>query len=149
MLGQTIGNPDNPLRVLRNLRNSFQRGDALLVSVALPLECADEARILRPYRNEIFTRAVIEPLQAAGIPSELVHFDLRLRGNVVVGDAVVTANVTAMGIDIAAGERIRCFRSRRFSVGELCRLVEAAGWTLVRQAQDGREEHAAILASAE
>ncbi|MBV1849995.1 L-histidine N(alpha)-methyltransferase [Catellatospora tritici] len=148
MLGHTIGNPVDPLSVLRNMRDSLNPGDLILISVALLPERADEARILSPYRNETFTNAAIEPLRAAGIPSELIRFDLCLRDVDVIGDAIITGNVTAMGIDIAAGERIRCFKSRRFRGAEFGRLVEAAGWTVTRQAQDGTAEHGAILASA-
>lgn len=129
LLGHTLGNVDDPRTVLRNIRDSCDSGDFLLLSVATQPPRIDGS-LLRPYQSDEFREMMFEPLRILGLKVD----DLTLRlgfdedGN-VFGDVQIARQITFHGVNITPGQALRCFYSRRFRPAELTRLLANAGWT--------------------
>ncbi|MFC5751257.1 L-histidine N(alpha)-methyltransferase [Actinomadura rugatobispora] len=147
-LGNTLGNVDDPVGVLRNLRSSVREGDRLLLGVyATPVaESAGDA--MRTYTHPAVRQMIKEPLTWVGVTDELfdlsvvhepgaIHARIRLRESIVV-----------KGIRFEAGEEIHCFTSRRFDAGLVADLLRRSGWELERWTREGAIDHLVSLARA-
>jgi len=147
LLGHTLGNLADPARALRNLALSLRADDTLLVSLTLFGPGADEDVILDPYRSEVFTAAVLEPLRAAAFARADLELELRLMGRTVIGDVHIKQPMTVAGQTFGERKAIRCFASTRFLPEEALALLRPAdGWTAAHWAVDGGHTHMAIVA---
>ena len=117
---------------LRNIRDSLRPGDRLVLGLSAQIAGATGEDYVAPYRNETFRRAALEPLLAAGVPAEAIDYRLGYDNDEVVVDAVLRTAVTLDHAELAAGEPIRCFRSRRFSAPGVVALLADGGWTTDR-----------------
>ena len=146
LLGHTLGNLEDPTRALRNLAFSAQPGDLLFVSLSLMPPGADTDAVLAPYRNEVFSAAVLEPLRAADIEGDSVRLGLSLRGRTVLGEAVFTRPVTLGGHEFRNRDVVRCFTSERFLPGEALEALSRTGWQVRGWAVDGDASHLGVVA---
>ncbi|MCU7722732.1 L-histidine N(alpha)-methyltransferase [Actinoplanes sp. KI2] len=131
-LGQTLGNVEDVPATLRNIRESLRPGDRLLLGLSARVPGATAEDYLAPYRNETFRRAALEPLLAVGVPADAIDDRLGYENDEVVVDAVLRTAVTLDDAELAAGERVRCFRSRRFQAAEVVGLLADGGWSTDR-----------------
>jgi L-histidine N-alpha-methyltransferase len=127
LLGNTLGNVEQPDRSLVHLRASCRTDDLLLLSVSL-LAAGDEATLLHPYHSAVFRNMVLQPLRAAGIPDRDVDLVVRLENDTIVAEARLSRSARALGVDLLAGETIGCFRSRRHHKQAVIDLLRATGW---------------------
>jgi L-histidine N-alpha-methyltransferase len=142
LLGNTLGNLEQPRAALDNIRRSLRPGDALLATVlAVPSPGEDP---LAGYRSAVFRRSVLAPLHAVGVrDADLV---LRLEDDSVVGEAVIPGPVQLPGLRLPAGHRIRCFRSRRFSAATVRAAFESSGWSVHSVVPDPTGAQLAVVA---
>ncbi|MCJ7635256.1 L-histidine N(alpha)-methyltransferase [Candidatus Bathyarchaeota archaeon] len=154
MTGLTLGNPDDPLQVLKNLRNSCVFDDILVLGVALMYECDSEI-FIREYTNDIFKAAALEPLKMAGINIEEGDFHLHFSKamNAVIAEFICGTDITieykGEKIRFSRGESIHCFTSRRFADIEMKKLLHEAGWGLLNIAYDEGKTHAVYVSAME
>nr|WP_230416158.1 L-histidine N(alpha)-methyltransferase [Micromonospora tarapacensis] len=129
LLGHTLGNVEQPVTALANIRAALRPGDVLLLSVALgPADEPSPVAALAPYRSPEFRAAALQPLLAAGLDEADLEFVLGWKDGVVVGEAVLRRPVQVGGGVLPAGHRIRCFQSRRFRPHDVIAAVGDAGW---------------------
>ncbi len=142
LLGNTLGNLEEPGAALVNIRRSLRPGDALLATVlAVPARGDDP---LAAYRSPAFRRSVLAPLHAVGIRD--VELVLRLVDGSVVGEALIPGPVELPGLRLAAGHRVRCFRSRRFSAAAVRDVFESSGWSVHSVVPDPTGAQLAVVA---
>jgi L-histidine Nalpha-methyltransferase len=146
LLGHTLGNLEVPTQALRNLAFSAKSGDLLLLGLSLMPPGADKDAVLAPYRNEVFSAAVLEPLRAADIEADAVRLDLRLRGRTVLGEVTFRRPVSLDGYDFRDRCLVRCFTSARFLPGEALDALRRTGWRVCGWAVDGDASHMAVVA---
>ena len=128
MVGNTLANLDDPVTALRNIRASLAVDDALLLSVNLVGDQIDPEEMTSPYRTSEFRATVLEPFRAAGIDIDTCKFDFLYEDHEVM--AFVTLGTDYLhdrGI-LPAGRRIRCFRSRRFSLDTFRSYLTESGF---------------------
>jgi len=111
LLGHTLGNPEDPVRALRNLRQSCTTGDYLLLSVALHTNSVTVDEVLAPYQTEAFRLAAIEPLRIVGLPTRGIAVDLTFTGRTVIGRIKVPCSSAILGVHLKKNEIITVFRS--------------------------------------
>jgi L-histidine N-alpha-methyltransferase len=146
VLGQTLGNVENPGNVLTNLRRSLRAGDLLLLGLAPRLIGASSDTYLMPYRSRVFRRAALEPLQIVGVDLKQIVFRLRYEDNAVKAYAVFKQRVRVDGMTLERGHVVRCFLSRRFQPQDVRVLLESSGWLPQRSELDDSGEHFAVIA---
>ncbi|WBB53991.1 L-histidine N(alpha)-methyltransferase [Verrucosispora sp. WMMD573] len=148
LLGHTLGNVEQPVRVLANIRDALCVGDVLLLSVALaPRHTATADAVLAPYRSPEFREAALQPLLAAGLAGADLDFALTWHDDVVVGEAVLRRPARLDDGELAAGHRIRCFQSRRFRPRDVIVAVEEAGWQVRAVAYAPGDAHLVVTAA--
>ncbi len=147
VLGQTLGNVENPSAVLANLRQSLRPGDLLLLGLAPRLPGASPETYLAPYRSAVFRRAALEPLRAVGIDLRHIDFRLRYEDDTVIADAIIRARFNADGVTLEPGHVVRCFLSRRFNPEAVAALLRENGWLARRAELDGSADHFAVVAA--
>ncbi|GIE78085.1 hypothetical protein Aph02nite_40350 [Actinoplanes philippinensis] len=149
MVGHTVGNPEAPGIVLKNLRHSLRRKDFLLLSVVLTPSAEETVdSILQPYRTRVFENAALEPLRASGLPDDGAYFEVTWDGSAVIGKAILERPATMLGLDLEAGTEIECFRSYRFRETDVQDLLRSSGWSPLIISARRTSEHTAIIAEA-
>jgi L-histidine N-alpha-methyltransferase len=144
LLGQTLGNVESAIDTLVHLYSSMAPGDVLIVTLALVGEQPAE-EILAPYRTTLFRDAVLEPLLATGIAPQDVEFQVSLSDATVIGEVVFRAHTTIGPHVIAAGHKVRCFRSQRFEAAHLPAMFDQKRWSLRRIVFDDENVHAVVI----
>ena len=144
-LGSTIGNVQDPQATLKNIFRGCPRVADWVVtcSVRDPSLSADE--LTRPYRTDVFAQGVVQPLRSAGVPSSVYSVDISFDGeqSAILAHAVFKETVVVPfgGREwvFDAGDRIRCFISRRFRPDEFETICVAAGAVPLRSeiSEDG------------
>ncbi|GAA2008681.1 L-histidine N(alpha)-methyltransferase [Catenulispora subtropica] len=137
LLGNTLGNVEEPIGALENIAASARVGDMLLMSVTLAPPRRDDQSLLAPYETEVFRAAVLEIFAMAGIPLDAVRLAVDVVDNTVFGRIDVTRRVVFEDTELGPGDRIRCFVSRRFAVGEVQALLAASGWVTKEEVDSG------------
>jgi L-histidine Nalpha-methyltransferase len=152
LLGQTLGNPDDPVAVLRNLHASSLSDDILLIGVSL-LGNQNDDEILSPYRNDIFRDAILRPLQMMGLDPSHGEFRLSFRREkaAVIGYFVFNTAATlerhGEHCKFEKGEKIECFFSRRFLSGELESMLAASRWNVHSSTYDRSRSHVVVAST--
>jgi L-histidine N-alpha-methyltransferase len=148
LLGHTLGNLEDPVQALRNLAISTAPGDLLLLGLSLMPPGADAEAVLAPYRNDVFSDAVLEPLRAAAadVRGACVRLDLRVHGGGVLGEAVFTRPVNLGGFAFDDRDVVRCFTSARYRPDYALGLLHRAGWRVCGWELDGGATHMAVVA---
>jgi L-histidine Nalpha-methyltransferase len=150
LMGQTLGNPEDPQQVLRNHFLSALPGDAFLVGVAL-ISGRERDQFLDDYRNDIFEALILGPLKMAGIDVACGELELSFSeaqkaviGEFVFGETldIIHNNET---ISFNRGDRIHCFKSRRFEASDVNHLLRESGWRTMEVAYDEDKAHAVFL----
>lgn len=136
-LGQTLGNLEDPIVALRNIRDSVEVADTLLLSVALQIPNRTPDDYLRSYQNPTFMEAIAEPLRMIGIDTKRGKLSLSYEDNAVVGTFTLTADQAIRHplrspLTLSAGITIRCFISRRFKSEDIEKMLHTAGWKLLK-----------------
>ena len=144
LLGNTIGNVEDPVGALQNIAASAREGDLLLISVTLAAPSRGSRSMLAPYETEVFEAAVLEPFAMAGIPRESLKLSLSAADDVVEGVVQVIDPISFEGVEVPEGEQIRCFVSRRFTESTVGPLLMKSGWEPEYQADSG--DHLVVAA---
>jgi L-histidine Nalpha-methyltransferase len=144
LLGNTLGNVDNPVSALSNIYRSAQAGDHLLTSVTI-LEEGRVDQMLRPYRTPEFQAMVLQPLRAAGLQDEDVSLDVSFAKNTIFANAHLKRPVELLGVPFDAGESIECFRSRRNTIPEVKSLLVQSSWMPQSWLSDESQSQVSIL----
>ncbi len=148
-LGNTLGNLEDPVTALEHLRHSVRAGDRLVLGVTLRDQADDPDTVRAPYLTEVFEAAALEPLLALGVERRLLDLSIvyDAAGDQVVGEVRLLGPVPAGERELPAGHTVRCFRSRRFDLGDVHRIVSAAGWKLEADHHEPGTRHAVVTAS--
>jgi L-histidine N-alpha-methyltransferase len=145
LFGQTIGNVEDASTTLANVHDSLEPGDTLVLTLALRRHDEPSARALAPYRSGLFHDAVLEPMRAAGIAAGDMDLRMSFLDDTVVGEVELRREVTIDGHRLAAGHRVRCFRSRRFVPDQVPQLLDRAYWSTRAVVFDDEMEHAVVI----
>jgi L-histidine N-alpha-methyltransferase len=145
LVGNTLGNVEDPAETLRNVFGSCREGDVLVLGlyVALP-ETADELPAY--YSKEPIRDMILEPLRAAGLGDCDMTLTSRFVDDEVVVNAQLTRDVRPLGVSLFQGEELRCFRSRRFHSTDAREMLHGTGWTAVTHDVDASIGHMVVLA---
>lgn len=141
--GNTIGNVENPAGALSNLAESLRSGDILVMSTTLLPERAIAEELLNPYRTEVFRAAVLEVFKLAGIGLHAVRLEIEFEGGAVQGIVECVEPLEFSGVRLEKGEKVHCFVSRRFTVGEVQTLLNLSGW-VVRDGSDSGDHYVVV-----
>jgi L-histidine N-alpha-methyltransferase len=151
LTGHTLGNPKNPLEVLKHIYESTESGDVILLGVAL-FKLVDTEVFLSPYRNDTFKAAALEPLKMAGFNIEKGEFVLSFSftpatviGEFVIGEDTII-NYKGESLAFNKNDRINCFASRRFTTDEIKYLLREAGWNIMGESYDVGLTHGIYVA---
>lgn len=134
--GMTLGDVEDPVRVVSHLRESMEAGDLALISVGLaPPAGATPTYTVSPELAAV----VLHPLALAGLQTDggtfRLEFDREL--SAVVGHFELSRpQQCTLGhetLSFAEGERIRCFIYRRFTRPQIDNIVEQSGMTLLAE----------------
>ena len=152
-LGQTLGNVENPLQTLQNVRDSVAPGDQLLLSVALQSPTRTSADYLRPYQNPTFMEAIAEPLRMVGLRVEHGELTLAYEDNAVVGKFTllkdqIIQHPSRPAASLPKGTVIRCFMSRRFKQKGIEEMLNKAGWRKTNYVHQNKGSIGVYLATA-
>ncbi|GAA2018385.1 hypothetical protein GCM10009839_13200 [Catenulispora yoronensis] len=137
LLGNTLGNVEDPISVLANIAFSARVGDMLLMSVTLASRPQDDSLMLAPYETEVFQAAVLEIFAMAGVPLDAIRLTLDVVDDAVVGTINVTRDVVLDDTKLVPGRPIRCFVSRRFVISDVEAILAAAGWAIEHEVDSG------------
>jgi L-histidine Nalpha-methyltransferase len=146
-LGNTVGNVEDPVAVLRNIYESVRFGDTIIVGATLRGPDADADKALQPYLTDVFAAAALEPLIAAGIDADALDFWPDYRDGVVIGFATVRRSVSLDGVCLEEGKTIRCFASKRFTADGIESMIREAGWRVGKTSVDSAAEHIVVAAT--
>jgi L-histidine Nalpha-methyltransferase len=130
LLGNTIGNVDDPTSVLRNIGVSMRSDDVLLLGVTLAAR-RTAGETLAPYENEIFRRAALEPLRCAGVDPQDIDFRLHCENGTVIGQAIFRRPAVIAGTAVPARHTVRCFSSRRFRPEQVLLALDPSRWRIL------------------
>ncbi len=136
--GTTLGNADDPLRVVSHIRESMEFGDLVLISIGLAAATEGETPT-RYIVSPAFAAAALHPLAVAGLQTDggtfQLEFDREL--SAVIGHFELSRpqHCTLGGetLSFAAGERIRCFVYRRFTRPQVDDIAARSGMTLLAE----------------
>lgn len=136
MLGLTLGNVQDPLAVLSNIRRSLPPDGWLMLGLGSPL--SDHQRMLSPYQSFNFQRAAFAPLKWLGIDASDVTLELIYCDQSILGTFRVLRRIQIPASDMVfdSGTRITFFRSRRFTLTDVEQLARSSRWTLHSHALD-------------
>ena len=146
LLGNTIGNVEDPVGALHNLADSMQSGDVLLLGLTLRSGRSDD-ELLAPYRSDAFRAAALEPLRCAGVDPADIDFLLDWENDAVIGKAVLRRHSRIGDVDLPAGHRVRCFSSRRFRPDMVTDLLPPPRWRILRVSVHPGGEHLVVAAA--
>lgn len=150
LTGQTLGNPEDPLQVLKNHFLSSLPGDIFLLGVALFYN-AEPNHFLDDYRNDIFKAAALEPLRMAGVEVNCGEFKLSFskKDKTIKGEFIFSEPITLQyndeKVSFRKGDSVHCFTSRRFEVNVIESLLKKSGWKIVETVYDDEKTHVVYL----
>lgn len=148
LLGLTLGNVIDPVRVLRNIRESCRQDDSMLVGVAVEMPGSHSDDVLAPYQTEAFRRAASAPFYRLGLQEGTFDFEIwRHDGDVFAGILVRHEATLSDRTSFRSGQRIVCFRSRRFTTDRLESLLRAGGWMEAARTGDSGGHVTSLLAA--
>jgi L-histidine N-alpha-methyltransferase len=127
VLGNTLGNVEDPRQVLEHVAHSAEPGDLLLISLYLH-NGDDGSATVEYYRWGAIQDLIVEPLRSAGLSELDMRLHLAWVSNAVIGEAELLTPKMVLGVKLAKGERIRCFISRRHDVASVYSLLRSSGW---------------------
>ena len=148
--GMTLGNADDPHRVVGHLRESMVSGDLLLISIALARTTEGET----PTRYVVppaFATAALHSLALAGLQTEAGTFRLEFDPELsaVIGHFELSrpqqCTLGGATLEFAAGERIRCFVYRRFTRPQIDDIVARSGMTLLAEVVEPDSARSVLL----
>jgi hypothetical protein len=150
MVGNTLGNVDDPIATLNHVRESLQSGDVLVLGLASS-GGLDDRELLIPYATDIFIAAALEPLKMVGVDTAAgrfeSHFDHERRA--VVGDFFSgrdeVLEVDGVTVSLGRGERVECFLSQRFEEEDVAELAASTDWSLLSADLDSAGTHLAVV----
>jgi L-histidine Nalpha-methyltransferase len=135
--GMTLGNAEDPVRVVSHLRESMGFGDLALISIGLAALAGEPpSRYIVP---PALAAAALHPLALAGLQTDggtfrlefdrersavIGHFELSRPQQCTLGDETLS---------FAEGERIRCFIYRRFTRTQVDGIAAQSGMTLLAE----------------
>jgi L-histidine Nalpha-methyltransferase len=135
--GMTLGNAEDPVRVVSHLRESMECGDLALISVGLAPPAGETPS--RYIVSPALAAAALHPLALAGLQTEggtfqlefdrklsavIGHFELSRSQQCTLGDETLS---------FSEGERIRCFIYRRFTRPQVDGIAAQSGMTLLTE----------------
>lgn len=136
LLGQTLGNPDHPAIMLKNIQSRLPLDSRLLVGVALvPEQQAAMETTLVGYRAAAYEEHILASVRHLGLAHagqlEIVWEPERRS---VVGYFKFDRNVKVPGtlLEFGRGDRMRVFYSHRFTEAEMTTLLQRTGFDDVR-----------------
>ncbi|WP_030238490.1 L-histidine N(alpha)-methyltransferase [Streptomyces sp. NRRL S-455] len=144
LLGNTLGNVENPAHVLRNIFGSARPDDILMLGLfGPPGQGEDDAD---DYRSPAIRDMILEPLSAVGIPVEGLVLRLTTVDDSVVGTVRLHEPVTLAGTRLPARHEVRCFLSRRYHPAGARHLLRRTGWLPLETHADPGHGHFVLLA---
>ncbi|GIE99676.1 L-histidine N(alpha)-methyltransferase [Paractinoplanes rishiriensis] len=149
LLGNTIGNFEQPSAALGHVRRSMRMGDTLVIGATLRRDGINARSMTEPYRNATFTEAALEPLHACGVSPADVCFTVDYIDDEVVGFAVLRRGLNILGHELPPGHRVRCFVSHRFTPDHIHSIVRAAGLVVGVSRIDEAANHIVVTAAKE
>ena len=128
MLGLTLGNVEDPRRVLANVRRSVEAGDMLLLGVAAAP--SEPGLALAAYRSREFMEAALAPFVVLGLDADDLAVDVWWEPGCVRAAvrACRTVRFPGSAVVLNRNSRVTVMQSRRFRPDEIEGLAEAAGW---------------------
>jgi L-histidine N-alpha-methyltransferase len=147
LIGHTLGNLEDPVRVMQNLASTLRPDDVLLLSVLLRRPAELMSSSVNAYRSHEFRCAALEPLLAAGLRPADLEFEVDYRDDAFIGQVTLLRDVRLDDKPLPHGFQFRCFLSRRFDADEVVQMVEKAGWSICRTAIDWGSDHMTVVAS--
>lgn len=128
MLGLTLGNVEDPGRVLTHVRCSVEDGDVLVLGVAAAP--SDPRRALAPYVSPEFTEAALAPFVKLGLDAADLAVDVwwEAGGVRAAVRARRTVRFPGSAVVLERNSRVVVLQSRRFLPGEVEVVATAAGW---------------------
>ncbi|MER5262722.1 hypothetical protein ABTZ99_11655 [Actinosynnema sp. NPDC002837] len=145
LVGNTLGNVEDPVDTLRNVFDSCREGDVLVLGLYVaPPEGTDELPVY--YSAEPIRDMIMEPLRAAGLDDSDVTFTSRFVDDEVVVNARLNRDVRPLGVPLSRGEKLRCFRSRRFRPAGVREVLRGTGWEVVEHDVDAAIGHMVVTA---
>ncbi len=146
-IGNTLGNMEDEKKVLRNFFSMMRDTDYLLLGVTLKNSSAME-RDLQVYNNALFTDSVLAFLDYIGIKIVRDNFSLYYDNekNMIIGEyEILEPFMWADEIILEAGDKVRCFQSKRFEINECKALFSAVNLNIEDCYIDSDGKHAAFL----
>ncbi|NRO97941.1 hypothetical protein GWC77_18620 [Paraburkholderia sp. NMBU_R16] len=136
LLGQTLGNPDHPAIMLKNIQSRLPLDGRLLVGVALiPEQEAAMERTLVGYRATAYQEHILASVKQLGLAhAGRLQIVWDAERHSVVGYFKFDRNVKVPGtqLEFARGDRMQVFYSHRFTEGEMTALLNSTGFDDVR-----------------
>jgi hypothetical protein len=125
LLGNTIGNLKDCSRAFKNIVESCNAGDNILIGYSTYDPSVNPCNYLKSYKTELFQRVVIEPFVMWGIDPGKISLDIYFEERSVVGDLKICEDVWDKSgkILLPKGEAVRCLQSKRFIPEEIYELV--------------------------
>lgn len=151
LLGQTLGNPRDRLTTLRNISDSMRSSDYLIVGVEL-FQTERLNDILKHYTNEVFHKAIFNPLSFSGIQRDDGQIEVIF--NQELHDVEVyfccEKNITIQlpsgeTLDLKKGTRILIGLSHRFDQQELYVLFSNANLKIRQFILDEASSYALVV----
>jgi len=144
LFGHTLGNVESAVEALRNLWDALSPGDRLVTGLTMRPDSTYD--VLDVYQAADFRISVLQPLLAVGIAAADLDFQLDYTDGAVIGTAILRRSCRVGGVVLAAGYRLRVFRSRRFTEAELPDLFADAGWRIEDKRFDRTSDHSIVTA---
>ena len=127
LFGGTLGNLKDELAGLRNLGCSCRPGDVLAVGVHVRQD-GKEQDLIEAYSSPITCDVVREPFRAAGLVDSDFEIVTEYINHAVVQSVLLKKDVVVGRQQLAKGEYVPCFVSRRYDVVSLRGHMVDAGW---------------------
>lgn len=144
LLGNTLGNVESPVQVLRNIFLSACPNDILMIGLfGPPKRGRDDAD---DYGSPAIRDMILEPLRATGIPVQRLALRLETVDASVVGTVRLDEPIQLAGKRLPARHEVRCFLSRRYHPADARRLLQRTGWLPLGTHADPGHGHFVLLA---
>lgn len=147
LFGGTLGNFQDPLSALVNIRESSLPGDVLALGLFSGSSGQSVEELIAYYSSPAILDMVTEPLRMIGIADDVMESRIHVEEQSVICSVRLLAPVACLGSSLAAEDVIRCFISRRYTVESVNSLLYGAGWKLLGTRESA--EHHYLLAIAE
>lgn len=143
-LGNTLGNVENEFEVLQRIYNFMNRDDFLIIGLTLSNKNFDE---LKPYSNALFRESVLEFLRIIGIEPYINNYSLKYdeSENEVIGEYRLEKPFRYKNIKFKQGDKIRCFKSKRYTLKYCQNVFEKVNFKIVETMVDEAGRHVIFL----